>query len=134
MTHDDLADLVRGQLAVLAVAAPLALVGTQAFAQDVAFYDGNADGQPDTLIPESAWPSWATRGTGSPTVVFDRGAEEWVMLFEARLSDEFLDGTGMDWDECRPREDGPRVVWGIGRPPGATLSRQASRSSIPSMC
>ena len=102
-------------LAVLAVAAPLALVGTQAFAQDVAFYDGNADGQPDTLIPESAWPSWATRGTGSPTVVFDRGAEEWVMLFEARLSDEFLDGTGMDWDECRPREDGPRVVWGIGR-------------------
>ena len=62
-------------LAVLAVAAPLALVGTQAFAQDVAFYDGNADGQPDTLIPESAWPSWATRGTGSPTVVFDHRIE-----------------------------------------------------------
>lgn len=86
-----------------------------ASAQEVTFYDDNGDGEPDVLIPSEAWPEWTVRGIGSPTVVYDEVGAQWVMFFEARLSDAFLDDYGGDWTQCQNADDRPRVVWGIGR-------------------
>jgi len=100
--------------ALVSIAALLASA-SPALAQDVHFFDDNGDGEADVLIPQSEWPEWAARGTGSPTVVFDEVAEEWVMLFEVRLSEAYVDSLGGDYESCQPRVDRPPVVWAIGR-------------------
>ncbi|MFK7927509.1 MAG: hypothetical protein AB8H79_04940 [Myxococcota bacterium] len=99
----------------LLLAAALLGVANVANAQELSFYDGDADGAPDVLIPDASWPTWLERGTGSPTVTYDADNEQWVMFFEARLTQDYLDGTPQDWSACQPREDGPRVVWAVGR-------------------
>lgn len=99
----------------LAIVALCMAVSSTAHAADLYTYDGNGDASPDVLIPDDAWPSWLARGTGSPTVTYDPSGEQWIMLFEARFTEDYLDTTGQDWSACQPRPDGPRVVWGIGR-------------------
>lgn len=93
----------------------VAMTSAAAMAADVYPYDTDGDEVADILIPSSAWPEWATRGTGSPNVVYDADSDRWIMHFEARLSDAYLDSTGRDYSACQVQEDRPRVVWGIGR-------------------
>lgn len=103
---------------------PIVFTTLPSMAVDVFVYDGpDADSDADVLIPDTAWPSWAARGTGAPTVAYDEGGDQWVMLFEARLSDDFVAATGKDFDACRANPDGPPIVWGVGRatsPDGVT--------------
>jgi len=98
-----------------AIVAAVTLISAPALAQDFSFYDPDGDGSPNWLLGIDDVSDYSRSGTGSPTVVFD--GTEYVMYFESRISEEYLDtlGAAGNYEGCRNREDRDRVVWGIGR-------------------
>ena len=102
-------------------------LSSHAFAQGLDFkLLETEEGETIYLITDDMVP-WSSNGAGSPNLAYDTVNEQYVMYFNAELTQDYIADSGIDYQHCYWEKRDEPVVWTVGRatsPDGTTWTKQ----------